>query len=579
LNFSRAWCALLTCAALCTSSAAYAQARAGASAQSMAAVNSGVSGEPDFEEIAGSNPCHPISIPALRREREINSEVEQYQAAWTRICIESVRSDAVALAWSRGRDEHGEPLDGDVRARQLAETKSWLRRLNGKYRIEGMRWNSTDRKNMLVRGTAECFGIGNGPGVSCVISAGWKSNRETSEQEDQSRDMHSAIRPQVLLFGLDPDTTEILVTHVDAVAVELRGIVLGGAVILNERRPPLVSRRAPINDRNRREDLVALEKGKYRRPALHYYTATLSSLPLDEDGNYPRRLSRIAITRSGDVDVGFHVFSPYDWGERGSQLPIEGLPIEFDVQWHREPQLAAELRSPAVATDFNCAMTIGPGKQQGQDEAGNARAGVRKESSTGEMQSWLARLVGQYSVEGTVDLCGQENPAEQRPVTGKVDCIAAGSPPSVHCNVTVSWPQAIGRNGVPVPGGVSNLAPAQFLFSLFTRERYRFDGVLAGEPTGGVDKRGLHILQLDSQGIAEWASSELVGDTFLARENCLDVPGDCHKITRITARPGSNEISMQVEVEINRKRVLRQTFLLRRETSIQKNEHAGALLP
>jgi hypothetical protein len=587
LSVARAWCALLTCAALCASSTAYAQARAGASAQPNAATNSGAD-EPGSKETAGSNPCPRFGAesPEDTRQFVFDKRVAWVFAASSRMCMESVRSDAVALAWSRGVDEHGVPLDAAARAAKLAEMEGWLRRLKGKYRIEGHRWNKGARSQVL--GTADCFGIGSGPGVSCVISADWKSRKEAGTERNPKTVQNAAIRPQILLFGLDPGAMEIRVTHVDSIAVEMRGILQDGAVMLSEQSDPEILDHIsyPVV-RSDRETAIAMMKGTYTSGTAVIFPTPLSRYRLDHGDHSPKRLSRIAMTQGGEVDMKFYLLSPLSiWG--GTWLSIElgepqismGLnpPIEFDLQLHREQQIDVEVRGPVEAADFTCAKAVGSRKQQGLDVAEDAPAGVRKELSTGAMQAWLARLVGQYSVEGTVDLCGQGNPSEQRPVTGKVDCIAAGSPPSTHCKVNVHWPPAFGRKGAPLLGGVSHLAPAQFLFSFFTREQARYVGYPGTPPREGPG-RGLQFLQLDNRGIADGASSRLIGDAFMSSENCMDIPGDCQKFTRITARPDSNEISMQVDVEMNGKRVLRQAFLLRRESRIQKNEQAAVSLP
>jgi hypothetical protein len=557
LKVMRAWCALLTCAALCTGSAAFAQPHSG-----LPDVNSDVPAEPGFKEIAGSNPCPRwgMEAPEDRRQIVYDDSIGWMYPAWIRICMESVRSDAIALAWAHGLDEYGVPRDADARASQLEEMEGWLRRLKGKFRIEGRRWYSK-RTDMQVLGTADCFGIGSGPGVSCLISAEWKPDEKSGKGKNPAKVPDAAIRPQILLFGLDPGAMQIRVTHVDAIAVALQGILQDGVVILSEQSPPEVFY-APDPGPPSREDFIAMFKGTFRQ--TNPYLASLNRYPLDSNGNFPRRLSRIAMTPGGDVDMKFFVLTP------GSVAGYWNQPIEFDLQLLREREIDAVKPGSVPAANFTCARPTGPSGQQGVDEVEDARSGVRKESGTRQMQAWLARLVGQYSVEGYVDLCGQGKPKDERPATGTVDCIAAGSPPSVHCKVDVSWPPATSGNGAPLPGGVSNLAPAQFLFSLYTHEHYDFDGMIPGEPTGGSDRRGLHFLQLDNRGIAEWASSELVGDTFLARENCVDIPGNCHKITRITARPAGDEISIRVDVEIDRKRVLRQVLLLHRRSGDQK---------
>lgn len=491
------------------------------------------------------------------------------------MCMESVRSDAVALAWSQGRDEHGRLLTTDVRASRLADMEGWLRRLVGKYRIEGHRWNKG--ANSQVVGTADCFRIGSGPGVSCVISADWKKDRKNGKSENPGKAPIAAIRPQVLLFGLDPGAMEIRVTHVDAVAVELHGSLQDGAVILTETSPPeVLSHIYYPYYATHRESVIAMLKGTYRSSSMKIIPVPLSHYPLDDDSQTPKRLSRVATTPDGGLDMKFYLLSPLTiWGgtpfsiEWGEPQVTMGLnpPILFDLQFHREAPHEAEIPRQAPGTDFTCAKPAIGDEQQVPDEAERARAGVRAESDTRKMQAWLARLVGRYTVEGTVDLCGQGNSVDQRAATGKVDCIAAGLPASVHCKVNVSWAPAVRKDGTSLRGGVSNLAPAQFLFSFFTCEQRFYDGTVLGTPPG-VPKRGLQFLQLDNRGIAEGASSELVGDAFMSREHCIDIPGNCRKVTMITATPESNDISMRVDIEINHKRVLRQSFLLRRDSTV-----------
>jgi hypothetical protein len=560
LSIARALCAILTWAAVCMSSAASAQPHAGLA---LADMSSGLQDEPGFNEIAGSNPCPRMGMEAPEDlgPNLLDERITLGFPAWFQICIESVRSDAVALAWAQGLDEHGAPLDASARASKLAEMEVWLRRLVGKFRIEGKRW-SANRTNMQVLGTADCLGIGNGTGVSCVISADWKLD-EKSGTSRNSTDPGTAIRPQVLLFGLDPGAMEIRVTHVDSIAVELHGILQDGAAILNERWPPeVVATTCPSRREIREAYLKIIATGRGVPPRCDDYLTSLNRLPMDWDGNFQKRLSRIAMTPGGEVDMKFYVFKPDTGFMRKNQA------IEFDLQLHRELQVVSNVQAPPVAAEFTCVDPPGSGKERMPDEIETTSAGTRKHSGTREMQAWLERLIGHYAVEGHVDLCGNGHPEDQRPVTGKVDCIAAGSPPSVHCKVDVNWPSARRDSGAPLPGSVSNLSPAQFLFSVFTRERYELDGLNPDEPTGGHDRRGLQFMQLDNRNIAKWASSELVGDVFMARENCIDIPGDCHKTTRITAKPDGKEITLWVDVEMNQKRIARQRFLLHRESSI-----------
>jgi hypothetical protein len=95
----------------------------------------------------------------------------------------------------------------------------------------------------------------------------------------------------------------------------------------------------------------------------------------------------------------------------------------------------------------------------------------------------------------------------------------------------------------------------------------------------GPNGWGLIFLQQDSNGDAEWASGELFGNTFHSREPCFDIPGDCHKSKWITARPDSDEISMVVDITIDRQRVLRQSFVLHRKPDARQPERSTVSTP
>lgn len=225
---------------------------------------------------------------------------------------------------------------------------------------------------------------------------------------------------------------------------------------------------------------------------------------------------------------------------------------------------------PALAAGFTCAPPAESRQESGTDEPEEVSATASETvSSPKAMQAWLRRLAGRYTYDGYVDLCGKGNSADRRPVKGKADCIVVSPGSDVHCNVSVTWPAATRDNGTPVLGGVSNLAPAQLLFSIeypITIGRRLY---VRGE---GANHWGIVVVQVDNKGRGEWASGLLVGDTFLATEPCVDIPGDCHKITRITVLPDSVDISMTVELIMDRQRILRQVFQLKREPNVRKGK-------
>lgn len=230
------------------------------------------------------------------------------------------------------------------------------------------------------------------------------------------------------------------------------------------------------------------------------------------------------------------------------------------------PALALILSGPVLAAGFSCSPPSDSASRSGIEELQEVVVSAEQTATnTGDLQAWLRLLVGRYRYEGHVDLCGKGNPGDKRLVTGTADCIGSGSTPNVHCEINVRWPAARSESGAPVLGGESNLLPARVVYSLEARH----------SPERQISRWGLMFMQVDSKGVPEWASGTLVGNTFLSREPCVGIPGTCEKITRITARPDSSEISMLVDIEVDGVRVLRQSFLLHRESGAHNTQPAG----
>lgn len=156
--------------------------------------------------------------------------VEWDRGAWLAFCVQQARSRIVSLAWMQGLDAHGETLEAGAPARKLAEMEIWLRRLTGKFRIEGKYWNSGGSSS--VSGTADCFGIGSGPGASCVISTEWEAPNESSRDPRLDMALHNAMRGLVLLFGIDPGGSQVRATLVDFRAIRTSGFLDDGVVML-----------------------------------------------------------------------------------------------------------------------------------------------------------------------------------------------------------------------------------------------------------------------------------------------------------------------------------------------------------
>jgi hypothetical protein len=245
------------------------------------------------EEKSGANPCP-------RPDRD----PDPYMSLWPRrrgvkvaLCVGRIKSSAFASAWASGLDVHGVKLEPDAGARKLAEMELWLRRLTGKFRIVGEYTN--DGGNSQILGTANCFAVGSGPGVSCAISAKWKAPKEACKDPQLDTVLNIAVQPLVLLFGIDPVASQLRVTLVDFRAVTMQGFLVDDAVILDMR-----------------------SRGRLLfNPLVTYHW-------LD---------SRVAMKPGGDVDLQLRVMGS---DIRTTQCPLVPRPpviyVEFDLKLQRE---------------------------------------------------------------------------------------------------------------------------------------------------------------------------------------------------------------------------------------------------
>jgi hypothetical protein len=161
--------------------------------------------------------------------------------------------------------------------------------------------------------------------------------------------------------------------------------------------------------------------------------------------------------------------------------------------------------------------------------------------------NFLARLVGQFIVEGSVDLRGQGNPEHLRKVAGRAHCVGFGSAPGVQCELNVQWPETRGTNGEEIPGGISTLNPAILLFG--------FEPALPGIS---------HVF-LDNKGVADTAVGAMTSpNTMLSRSKCVGIPGNCERRVRITAEPDLGTIRMNIELAVDEQKSVSFAFVLQR---------------
>lgn len=161
--------------------------------------------------------------------------------------------------------------------------------------------------------------------------------------------------------------------------------------------------------------------------------------------------------------------------------------------------------------------------------------------------NFLARLVGQYVIGGSVDLRGAGRPEDLREVAGQAQCIGFGSAPGVLCELSVRWPESRGANGEDIPGGVSTLDPAVLL--------------LGFEP----DVPGISHVLLDNTGVADTAVGAMTSaSTMLSRSSCVGIAGVCERTVRITAEPDLDTVRMNIDFAIDQQKSVGFAFVMRR---------------
>ncbi len=212
----------------------------------------------------------------------------------------------------------------------------------------------------------------------------------------------------------------------------------------------------------------------------------------------------------------------------------------------------AWLPATAIAAAANA-----PDKADAPDqELGEVLVTGKKSKSTKRIRNpvsltaWLNRLRGQFIYEGTVEVGSEGAPRRRRVATGASRCDAFG--PSVNCVVQVTWQEMHGSDGEDLPGGVSTLAPAMVIYAL------------------DMNYLAIQSLHVDSRGMADSGLGYLAGDTLTTTTDCVDLPGDCKRISRIEAQPDGKLIRMQTDIEQDEKRVVRYTFVLRRQDAAKR---------
>lgn len=195
-------------------------------------------------------------------------------------------------------------------------------------------------------------------------------------------------------------------------------------------------------------------------------------------------------------------------------------------------------------------LQSGYGDQQDEELEEVVVLGAKIVRSRQAILNWLKRLVGHHSYEGYVDLGGEGASHGRRTVSGAGKCVPLGEI-AVLCESQVLWPDITAEDGSDLPGGVSTLSPAVIL--------YGFDWKIAG----------IRSLQVDSRGMANGGPGELRGNTLTTTTACVDLPGNCTRVSRVSAQPDGKMIRIEVEIVRDANRVAHYVFQARSVAEVQ----------
>jgi len=182
---------------------------------------------------------------------------------------------------------------------------------------------------------------------------------------------------------------------------------------------------------------------------------------------------------------------------------------------------------------------------------------------------FMARLVGEFYVEGNVDLHAQGRAEDMRKVSGRAECVGFGMAPGVQCELRIRWPGTTGPNNEEIPGGLSTLNPAIMLFGFESADAtLRPTGFRRPNQPGenAEPKRpGISYILIDSNGIAERAIGEMASPNVLrSRSRCVAILGDCERVTLITAQPDLKSVEINLDLVIDGAKAVNFLFVLNR---------------
>jgi hypothetical protein len=202
-----------------------------------------------------------------------------------------------------------------------------------------------------------------------------------------------------------------------------------------------------------------------------------------------------------------------------------------------------------------------PAQQQANDDqvleeiVVEGRRALRKPQA---ILDWMARIVGQFTVTGNVDLRGHSG-TDLLDAQGRSTCVGLGPGPAVQCELSIRWPEARGIDGEKIVGGVSTLDPAMMVFGF--------------EP----NRIGIRHMLVGNDGIADGAMGYLLsGDTLVTRAKCGGVAGTCERMVQVTAEPDAQTVRVRIEMQIDLRKAVTIAFDMHRVPGSPSRVYPGS---
>jgi hypothetical protein len=171
---------------------------------------------------------------------------------------------------------------------------------------------------------------------------------------------------------------------------------------------------------------------------------------------------------------------------------------------------------------------------------------------------WFPTLAGKFRLEGSLEIPGESGPRERLSIRGKADCRGirdstrmmfgtAGAASGVECFLDMTWePQS---------------AAASATSQQVTATPHMATLLYSSDRTAPVI---MHML-VDDEGVAEAGTARLQDDMLVSESPCARIKGKCLRKMRIT-EPDRQSLKMEVDIEVDGKRVGGQQLTLHRET-------------